>query len=105
MSAKLERIEEKANKTEKANKEEFSKIGEEITLSINELEGKVTENVVEQLKPKIREIQDKAKENISEAVQKEIRSVDIPTLIHEEVQIAMRKLQEEAFEIGKCYKV
>ena len=79
LSAKLEKIEEKATKLEKENKEEFTKIREEIMTGIFELEGRWTEQVVAQLKPKISEIQGQAQEDIAEAVQKEIKSVDIPT--------------------------
>merc|ERR1711954_547847 len=50
------------------------------------MEEKVTEKVTGQLKPKIAEIQQQAKINIRDAVQKEITSVDIPNLIHTEVQ-------------------
>ena len=49
LSAKLEKIEEKATKLEKENKEEFTKIREEIMTGIFELEGRVTEQVVAQL--------------------------------------------------------
>merc|ERR1711954_362007 len=87
LNAKLAKIEEKSVKTGKENKEEFAKIREEITSGMSEMEGKVTENVVNQLKPKIAEIQCQAKEDIAEAVQKEIRSIDIPTLIKDEVKV------------------
>merc|ERR1711954_286238 len=81
INAKLAKIEEKSAKTEKENKEEFVKIREEITSGICEMEGKVTEHVVSQLKPKIAELQSQAKEDIAEAVQEEIKSIDITTLI------------------------
>merc|ERR1711954_80441 len=106
INAKLERIKDKASKTEKANKEEFAKIRGEMNSKFEELEDNVTEKVVDKLKPKIKEIQIQAKEDIDKAItnipnliQDKVRG--IPDLIQEEVANAMKKYQEEAEDSGE----
>merc|ERR1711954_573023 len=42
---------------------------------------------------KIKEIQQQAAVDIGEAVQREIKSIDIPKLIHNEVQVAIKKAE------------
>merc|ERR1711954_284348 len=96
LSAKMGKIEERSSKMEKDTKEKLVKIREEITTGLNDLEVKVTENVVTHLKPKIQEIQTQAKDDIQNTVKEEIKNINIPTLIHEEVKSAMEKLRKEA---------
>merc|ERR1711954_576577 len=90
LNLKLEKIEDNAKKSEKANKEEISKLRDDLTAGLADMEDKVTEKVSNHLKPKIKDIQEQAKVDIGDAVQKEIRNVDIPGLIHNEVLEAMK---------------
>merc|ERR1711954_358196 len=93
LNLKLEKIEDNAKKSEKANKEEISKMREDLTAGLTDMEDKVTEKVTNHLKPKIKDIQEQAKVDIGDAVQKEIRNVDIPGLIHNEVLEAMKDFE------------
>merc|ERR1712081_91341 len=93
LSLKLEKIEENVKKVDKDNKDEMNKLRTDLNEGLTEIETKVTENVANELKPKIKEIQQQAKVDIGEAVQREIQSIDIPKLIHDEVQEAVKKAE------------
>merc|ERR1711954_300528 len=92
-SLKLEKIEENVKKVKKDNKDEMMKLRTDLSEGLTEIETKVTENVANQLKPRIKEIQQQATVDIGEAVQREIKSIDIPKLIHNEVQVAIKKAE------------
>merc|ERR1712081_144929 len=93
LSLKLEKIEENVKKVDKDNKDEMNKLRTDLSEGLTEIETKVTENVANQLKPKIKEIQQQARVDIGEAVQREIQSIDIPKLIHDKVQVAIKKAE------------
>merc|ERR1712081_131422 len=93
LSLKLEKIEENVKKVDKDNKDEMNKLRTDLNEGLTEIETKVTENVANELKPKIKEIQQQAKVDIGEAVQREIQSIDIPKLIHDKVQEAVKKIE------------
>merc|ERR1711954_588189 len=93
LSLKLEKIEENVKKVEKDNKDEMTKLRTDLNEGMTEIETKASENVANELKPKMKDIQQQAKVDIGEAVQREIQSIDLPKLIHNEVQEAVKKAE------------
>merc|ERR1711954_606458 len=93
MSLKLERLDAPSRKLEKENKEEFGKIRNEIAVGLNELEGNMPGKVIEQIKPKITELEVQVKGDLRNVIVEEVEKVDIPKLIENEVNSALRRLE------------
>merc|ERR1711954_139938 len=93
MGLKLKRLDAQSRKSEKDNKQEFANIRKEIAEGLNELEDKMTGKVVEQIKLKITELEVKVMSNLRNVIKEEVEKVDIPKLIENELNSALRRLE------------
>merc|ERR1712243_541179 len=79
MGLKLERLESQSKKYKKDNKQDFTNIRKEIAEGFTEMEEKMTDKVVEKIKPKITELEVNTKRDMRNVLQEEIGKVDIPS--------------------------